>query len=281
MQLKMSFKKEWLHFLRTFRFGGMMITIFSFVLVYPLLFKAIVALTQAMEGSQAAEVLGITVEEMNATIQLYSNSTFIFGGVLTELCATSLLIIMILMMSPLGGEQKKHATVIPMCSGLEYKYYLTAKFVLYSAVLFVGNFLGGCAAGIVCNALFESSHVAVVDVVIGALISAIYSVFILCIYMALGLCTSRPGIMVIAMYVGQMILQVFLPTFGLTKFNPFSLYFVVSQQIYTEGFSFSDETVSLAVGAGIALAICALMYVITVSVCKSKRINNQEKKPEF
>ena len=41
MQLKYSFKKEWLHFSRTFRVFGIILAIFSFALADPFMYRAL------------------------------------------------------------------------------------------------------------------------------------------------------------------------------------------------------------------------------------------------
>lgn len=281
MQIKYSFKKEWLHFLRTFRFGGMLICIFSFAAANPLLYKALYALAKYMADSgltQEAASAGVDVELL-ATAS--ADAGAVFCGTLVEFCATSFLVIMLLLMQPFGGEQKKRATVIPFCSGLRYKSYLIPKFVLYPSVMFVGNFLGGCASGILCNALFTEGTVSAGTILFGSLIAAIYSVFVLSIYMTLGLCTGRPGIMVIVMYLGQTLLQQFFMCMRLISFNPFTLYFAVSSRvILAEDFAQSD-LISIIVGAVLALVIAFVMYIIAVASLKAKVINNRDNKPEF
>lgn len=281
MQIKYSFKKEWLHFLRTFRFGGMLICIFSFAAANPLLYKALYALASYMAGSgltQEAASAGVDVELL-ATAS--ANAGAVFCGTLVEFCATSLLVIMLLLMQPFGGEQKKRATVIPFCSGLQYKSYLIPKFVLYPSAMFVGNFLGGCASGALCNALFTEGAVSAGTILFGSLIAAVYSVFVLSIYMTLGLCTGRPGIMVIVVYIGQTLLQYLLMYMGLISCNPFTLYFAVSSGvILAEDFGQSD-LISIIVGAVLALVIAFVMYWISLASLKAKVINNRDNKPEF
>ncbi len=278
MQLKFSFKKEWLHFLRTFRFGGMLICVFSFALATPLLYKALFALSE-MVASQMGDTM--TEADLAALSQVPNHAGAIFCGTLMELCTTSLLVITLLLMSPFGGEQKKRATLIPFCSGLDYKNYLIPKFVLYPAVLFGANFIGGCLGGAVCNALFTEGTADVGTIVRGSLLAAVYAVFILTIYMALGMCTGRPGVMVIVVYLGQTLVQLILSYMGLTRFNPFTLYMLISQSALLDKQFMIEEAASIAVGMALAVVISVVMYFMTLAVLKAKEINNLEDKPEF
>lgn len=281
MQLKHSFKKEWLHFVRSFRFGGMLICVFSFAVANPLIYKALFAMMEMMEQSGVGEVMAEQGASLSAVTALANNAGTIFCTSLVELCATSLLVILLLLMSPFGGEQKKRATFIPFCSGLEFSNYLIPKFTLYPAAMFATNFLGGCTSGFICNSLYETGAVDMGTILLGSLICSIYTVFILTIFMALGICTGRPGIMVIVVYLGQTLTQLILTSLGLTRFNPFALYGLMSDGSLLDAAYIQQETVSVVVSVVLSIAISTLMYFMTLGVLKSKSINNQEDKPEF
>lgn len=279
--LKYGFKKEWLHFLRSFRFGGMLICIFSFAAANPLLYKALFAMMEMMEQSEVGAIMAEQGANLGAITAIADNAGAIFSMTLVELCATSLLVIMLLLMSPFGGEQKKRATFIPFCSGLSYKNYLIPKFVLYPAVLFAATFIGGCFGGVLCNSLYTTGVVDTVGILLGSLLCAIYVVFILSIYMALGICTGRPGIMVIVVYIGQTLVQLILTSLGLARFNPFALYGMISEGAMLDAQYIRQETPSIIVSVVLSIAISTLMYFMTLGVLKAQKINNQENKPEF
>ncbi len=281
MQLKYGFKKEWLHFLRSFRFGGMLICIFAFAVANPLLYKALIALAEMMEQSDMGDVLAQLGGSFAAIAAMADNAGAVFCGTLLELCATSLLVITLLLMSPFGGEQKKRATFIPFCCGLEYKNYLLPKFVLYPAVLFAGNFLGGCLGGVICNSLYASNTADMGTILLGSLMCAIYAVFILTIYLALGICTGRPGIMVIVVYLGQTLIELILTSLGLTRFNPFALYGYIVDGTLLDAALLRQEVPSIIVSVVLSFVVSGLMYGITLAALKAKHINNQEDKPEF
>ncbi len=281
MQLKYSFKKEWLHFMRSFRFGGVLICIFSFAAANPLLYKALFALMEMMEQSDMGAIMAEEGASLGTIAALADNATAIFSMVLIELCGSSLLVIMLLLMSPFGGEQKKRATFIPFCSGLSFRNYLLPKFVLYPAVLFVGTFVGGCFGGLLCNSLFAVGTIEPSSMLLGSLLASIYAVFILSVYMALGICTGRPGIMVIIVYIGQTLIQLVLTSLDLARFNPFALYGMFSGGTLFDPQYVKQETPSIVVSVVLAIVISTLMYFLALATLKSQKINNQENKPEF
>ena len=285
MKLGFGFKKEWFHFSRTFRFVGLLVSVFSFALGNPLLYRAMQYFMNMMnEMATELEELDPSMagygDVFTSAAEILGQAEMIFSTTLIELCGTSLLVAMLILMAPCGGEQKKRATIIPICAGLDYNAYLLPKFILYPLTFVGSSFIGGIIAGFMCNALFDGS-ISTGMIFISSALCAAYLLFILCVYMALGLCTSRPGIMTVSIYLGQSIVQLILSAMGLSKFNPFALYTLISGQMFQEGFSFDREMSSIIVSVALSVVIAVLMYLLTLSVLKAKRVNNQEDKPEF
>lgn len=286
MQIKYGLQKEWLHFFRTFRFGGVIIAVFGVSLAIPLLYKFLLLMLQWSQEMLAATP-GITAEDMEAfgdyemLEQMFNSSATMFGLSMSDLAANALLITMLILMSPCGGEQKKRATIIPSCSGLEYRDYLIPKFILYPAVSFVTNFLASVCTGFLCDAIFTADKVGAGNILLNSFLCAIYVVFLLCIYMCLGLCMSRPAIATVIIYFGQNLINIILMNLNLTRFNPFTLYNTVSVCTIREGADVSAEAGSLVVAVILSLVISVLMFFLTLAALSAKRINNQEDKPEF
>lgn len=287
MRNKFGFAKEWMHFTRTFRFGGMLIGVFSMALANPLLYKFLVSMMSWMEAEFGAGNLFsqeelAEFESLSAMTMMFDNSGVVFSGTMMELCGTALLITMLLLMAPCGGEQKKRATIIPLCSGLDYKDYLIPKFLLYPLTYFATNFVAACVAGFLCDAMFTANKVGAGNILLTAALCAVYTTFILTLYMAIGLCNSRPGVATIIIYLGQNLVVLILASLGLTRFNPFTLYSLITGGITAEGFSLEKEMASILVAVGLSIVIAVLMFFLTLAVLRAKRINNQaEDKPEF
>lgn len=281
MQIKAGFKKEWLQFSRTFRFWGIIIGTFSFSLADPLMYWAMNAILGSLSNTDMYGSIGGTVDIENSLGMLFGNAGSIFGGTMADLCATSLLIIMLILMSPCGGEQKKRATIIPSCAGLDTFSYLIPKYVIYTGTVFACGFLASLCAGGLCNMLFTDGRVSAGMVLLAAFMCAMYMAFFTAVYMSIGLFTSRPGIITVFMYIGVSIVQIILMSLDLTKFHPLTLRSLVIGEMFRDDFVLADNIASIIVGIVLSVVIAVMMFILTLAVLKSKRINNQEDKPEF
>lgn len=289
MQLKYSFKKEWLHFMRTFRVFGMILAIFSFALADPLMYRALGSLMDmmanggmdALAGAAAVGVQAGGTEVLGEIAGLYNDAGLIFGITMAEFCSTSTLIIMLILMAAAGGEQKKRATIIPACSGLEHFNYLLPKFVVYPISVFAITFASCICAGTLCNLLFTVNNIGFDMIILAAALCSVYMAFVTAVYLSIGLCTSRPGVVTVFMYIGTMLIQIILSGLDLEKFNPFTLRSLVSGGMFSENFVLADEMMSILIGTLLAVAISALMFVLCLAVQKARAINNREDRPEF
>lgn len=300
MQLKYSFKKEWAQFSRTFRLLGVILVMVGIALGNPLMFKfvavvmdsvdfsglstssASVALQTAQSGSGGINDIFGSVD-MEEALAMYSDAGMMFSVSIASFTSMGLLVVMLILMSASGGEQKKRAMIVPMCSGLEYKNYLIPKFVIYPLVTFAAAFLSTFIAGGLCNAMFRNNKVAAGGMMLSALSISVYMVFVICVFMSIGLCTSHPGVLVPCVYIGQTLIGGLLNGMGLTRFHPFALQSYVSSGFITSsGHDFSQEIPSFITAIAISLVISVLMYFLALGVLKAKKINNQEEvPPEF
>lgn len=286
MQIKYGFKKEWLQFSRTFRFGGILITAFSFAIADPLMWAFLNLMVKAIDNMEFPEVtamlaMGNVSYDLDMVSGIIGDAGVIFSMTLVDLCASSLLVIMLILMSPAGGEQKKRATIIPSCCGLKYFNYLVPKFVLYPATVFVCTFLSALTAGGLCNALFSENHVGFGMMLLGSFLCAVYATFIITIYLSVGLCTSKPGVVTVLTYLGMSLVELILTSLDLTRFHPFALRSVATSRMFMGDFELSGELASIIVGTLLAFVIMILMFFIAYAALNAKNINNQEDKPEF
>lgn len=281
MQIKAGFKKEWLQFSRTFRFWGVIIGTFSFALADPLMLWAMNAMLGSLSGTDMFSSISGSVDIENSMGMLLGNAGSVFGGAMGDLCATSLLVVMLILMSPCGGEQKKRATIIPSCAGLDTFSYLIPKYVIYPGMVFACGFLSVLVAGGLCNVLFENGRVSAGMVLLAALMCAVYMAFFITVYMSIGLFTSRPGIVTVLMYIGVSLVNIILTSLNLTKFQPLTLRSLVVGEMFHEDFVLADNVASIIVAIVLSVVIAVMMFMLTLAVLKSKKINNQEDKPEF
>lgn len=315
MQLKYSFRKEWSQFIRTFRFWGVLISVVGFALINLLMFKFTGMVLTGLEKSSdnsgvqgfaaaaniSADVNGTAASESDQAnsggfgndllgdvdfsdmTAMYSDAGLMFSTTMTSFCSNSMLIIMIIMMSPSGGEQKKRAMIVPLSSGLRYKSYLLPKFVIYPLTIFAVTFISSLATGVACNALFPVNRQGAGMIMLASLMCAVYCLFIFSVYLSLGLCTSHPGFMTAAVYVGQSILQSLLIAMGLDGYNPFTLLTLCSGALLSaDGFDLAANTPSIVCAFILSVAISVLMYFLALAVLKAKKIDNQaQEEPEF
>lgn len=219
---------------------------------------------------------------MDDMLDLYKDAGMMFATTVTTFSAGPILVIMLLLMSAAGGEQKKRAMIVPMCSGLQYKSYLIPKFTIYPTTVFATTFLATMTAGGLCNAMFPNNKVSGTIMLLTAVLAAIYNGFIISVYLSLGLCTSRPGVMTASLYVGQMLLQSLLNGFGLTDYHPFALLNYIGGEMVLEDYDLAENAVPIIVSSVIAIAVAVLMYFLALGVLGAKKTDNQaEKEPEF
>ena len=292
MQLKYSFKKEWAQFFRTFRFWGVVIAIFAFALSNPIMFRFTGLVMDQVSGLDGAVISQQTPEtgdtigdlfggvDIGEVLDMYSDAEKMYSVTLVDFASTGLLIVLLVLMSAAGGEQKKRAMIVPMCSGLQYKNYLLPKFVIYPAVIFAVSFVAGLAAGGACNALFPVNHVSGGMILLNSLLISVYMAFVVCVFISLGLCTSRPGVMAPIVFLGQLFIQSLLSGFGISDYHPFALLDYVGGSLV--GVDISEKTAAIAVSVGLSVVIAVMMYFLALGVLGAKKINNQEEKaPEF
>ncbi len=286
MQIKYGFKKEWLQFSRTFRFGGILIAIFSFALADPLMYMALNVMLEYMGNMDyapmtAALTMSPGMDSFEMVSGMINDAGLIFSLTMADLCASSLLIIMLIMMSPAGGEQKKRATIIPACCGLKYFNYLVPKFVIYPLTVFGGTFLASMTAGGLCNMLFSEGKIEIGMMILAAFLCAVYAMFITTVYLSIGLCTSKPGVVTVLVYLGTTLVELILTSLNLTKFHPFTLRALVTSEMFMGGFDLSENIASICVGTVLSLIVMVLMFFMAYAVLNTKKINNQEDRPEF
>ncbi len=284
MQIKYGFKKEWLLSLRTFRLFGILITMFSFSLADPLMYKLLGMMMGELSlmDSMGDPSLDEAMAEMAELSVFFNDAGLVFSVSLSEFCLTGLIIIMLILMAPAGGEQKKRSTIIPACSGLKFFDYLVPKFVMYPAIVFVTTFAAAMTAGGLCNILFTENIIPIGLMLLESFMCATFILFIVSIYFCVGLCTSRPGIATIFIYLGMNLVDLILTNLQLTKFHPFALRSLITTGEMTyDDFSLADNAASIAVGIALSFVIAAVMFFLTNSVLSAKKIDNQEDKPEF
>lgn len=304
MQLNYCFKKEWAQFTRTYRLLVILIAFVAISVSNPALFGFTNAILQGLNaeelpGTEQTASISLSASDFQDApnggtddifgelgfedvMDVYSDAGLMFSLTASTVVSTGSLVIMIALIPMAGGEQKKRAMIVPMCSGLSFKNYLIPKFVIYPLAIFTVTFLSVFGAGMLCEAIFPNNHPVIVNVVLTAFLAAIYVVFLTTVHMSLGLCTSRPGVMAVVVYGGSSIIESLLQGFGLVRFHPFALTTLIANICISSDFSIADEASNILISVIISLVVCVVMFFLALAVLSAKKINNREEiKPEF
>ena len=293
--LKTGIKKELMFFTRSFKMGGIIIAAIALAIASPILMKFSGMMINSLDNLNASDPEnGVSV---SISLETASDREFkaenmvsmdpgdfmsVFGdenlaplGILSafgDTTSTFLLVFMIITMSSAGGELKKRSIIIPQNAGLVYPA---------AAALF--SFLGIISAGLVTKLVFSSTFdLNILNLLLIALIAAVYDAFMITLYFTLGLCTARAGIATIIIYGGGAILSLLFTSFGADKFHPFALK-NEAQNILMSGesdisnimASGEADMVNIWGSIGVSLLIMILCYFITVFVISAKRVDNR------
>jgi len=295
--LKTGIKKELMFFTRSFKMGGIIIAAIALAIASPLLMKLSGAMINSLDSldniddfDNSGVSLNFTLGEGNYRTEDMMNLDpddlmSVFGeenlaplGVLSaygDTTATLLLIFMIVTMYSAGGELKKRSMIIPRNAGLSTKLYVLPKFLVYPFAAAIFAFLGILASGFVSMLVFGGAfQLKITQILLVAVMAAVYDAFIITLYFTLGLCTARAGIATIILYGGSAILSTLFSSLGADKFHPFA--FTSEVQAIILGEEEADMT-NIFGSIGVSVLLMLLCYFITIFVISAKRVDNRGK----
>lgn len=261
---KTGVQKEFMFFSRSFRMWGVVIAAFAFALLDPLLIKATESLLAGMSeiDSSLAELEFGEITNM---------SQMGIASSIGDLTSTLLLILMLVIMYVAGGELKKRSMIIPQNAGLTPQLYLLPKFLLYPVFGGLLTFAGLLCSWLFSFALYSEVNVGFSEILLAALLAAVFQTFMVTLYLTLGLCTAKAGLSVVIVYGGNVLLTALFTSLGADKFHPFTLTSQAQEIIMGEGVDHANLWGSI----GITLLLIALCYFVTLFVFSAKRIDNR------
>lgn len=263
---KTGLQKELMFFSRSFRMWGVIIAAFAFALLDPLLIKVTESLLAGM-----AEI-DPTMAELELELSGAMNMSQL--GIVSsigDLTSTLLLILMLVIMYAAGGELKKRSMIIPQNAGLTPKLYLLPKFLLYPLFGGLLTFAGLLCSWLFSHALYSEVNVGFAQMLLAALLAAVYQMFMATLYLTLGLCTAKAGLSVAVVYGGNVLLSALFTSLGADKFHPFTLTTQAQGIIMDEGVDYANLWGSI----GVTLLLAALCYFVTLFVISAKRVDNR------
>ena len=262
---KTGLQKELMFFSRSFRMWGVMIAAFAFALLDPVLMKMLDSLTSSMaEIDPSLGGLELEIEGLNMS------QAGVLGAV-GDLTSTLLLILMLVIMYAAGGELKKRSMIIPQNAGLTPKLYLLPKFLLYPIFGGLLTFVGILCSWLFSFALYSQVNVGFTEVLLASLLAAVLQVFMVTLYLTLGLCTAKAGLAVAVVYGGNVLLSALFTSLGADKFHPFTLTSQAQEIVMNGEIDYANFWGSI----GVTLLLVALCYFVTLFVISAKRIDNR------
>ena len=260
---KIGLQKELMFFTRSFRMWGVVIAGFGFALLDPLMMKALDSLTAGI-GEIDPTLVELDLGGMNMS------QAGVIGAV-GDLTSTLLLILALVIMYAAGGELKKRSMIIPQNAGLTPQFYLLPKFVLYPVFGAALTFVGVLCSWLFSFALYDRVNVDFGQALLASLLAAVFQMFLISLYLTLGLCTAKAGLSVAVIYGGNVILSGLFTALGADKFHPFTLTTQAQDIIMGDPVDHANLWGSI----GITLLLIALCYFITLFVISAKRVNNR------
>ena len=261
---KTGLQKEALFFCRSFRMWGVVIAAFAFALLDPLLIKATESLLSGMSE----------IDPTLAGLELgneFNMSQMGVASAIGDLTSTLLLILMLVIMYAAGGELKKRSMIIPQNAGLTPQLYLIPKFLLYPVVGGLLTFIGLICSWLFSFVLYSQVDVGFSEILLGAIGAAVYQLFMVTLYLTLGLSTAKAGLSVAIVYGGNVLLSALFTALGADKFHPFTLTTQAQEMIMGEETDYANFWGSI----GVTLLLIVLCYFVALFVISAKRIDNR------
>ncbi len=276
--MKFAFKKEWMYFSRTFRLFGVVFSILIFSLADPLLIKGMQFLMNQLQSSE--EIRSALPDEDLEAFGLLDNISAedVSASATGDLTSTAGLIVLLVLMQPCGGEQKKRSVIIPQCAGLTPKRYAVPKFAIYPLTVFASGIL----ASLLCacfSALLFKGGVSVGNAAFSGLAIGLYLAFLVTLELALGICTGRPGLAALITILASQLVPSLLSLIqigdgSLNRFNPFALVNIASAAAYGKA-----SALNTGVSAGVTVVFGLILFFMTLFVLTARKIENEGNEP--
>jgi len=270
IQIKASFKKEFLAFFRTNRFLIIALVIIGLSVLSPLLITGLSSLMDSM--SDVYNDLGMDVSEM--TGMLSSSASIGVSSSVSDITGAGLIVFLLLINRAAGGEQKKRTVIIPRSAGLRSLAYILPKFVIYPLSAFVLAVLAMIASWAVSIRVFDLNDVTFGAVLLSGTLSGVCLMLYVCFHLALGTATGKAGMSAAVCIAASVLLPNILSATGSGyMYNPFTLEFLAASAVHNTFIS-GTHLVDIVGTVIFALALMLASYFIALFAQNAKRIDN-------
>jgi len=271
MQIKASFKKEYLAFFRTRTFLIVALVVIGLSMLSPLLITSMGTLIDSMSDIYD-EYFNMDVSGMSE--MLGSAASIGVATTVSDITGVGLIVFLLLINRAAGGEQKKRAVIIPMSSGLRSIAYIFPKFIIYplsALVLAVAAMFMSWAVSVL---VFDVNDMAFIGVLLAGILSGVSMMFYVCFHITIGTATGKAGMSAALCIISSILLpNIFALTNMEYMFNPFALN-VLAGTLLTRTAISNQELLDIAITIAFALAIMIGAYYIAVFAQNAKKIDN-------
>ena len=270
IQLKASFKKEFLAYVRTGRFMIITLVIIGLSVLSPLLLAGMSLLMDSM--SDIYDEFGMDVSEM--TEALSSSVSIGVSSSVSDITGVGLIVMLLLINRAAGGEQKKRTVIIPKSAGLKSLPYILPKFIIYPISAFVLTVIAMFISWAVSVLLFEFNDVTFSGVLSAGLISGVCLMLYVCFHITLGTATGKAGMSAAVCITASIILSnIFAFTSSDYMYNPFALDLIAASALLNSPMT-NTEILDIVVTVVFAFGIMVISYFVALFAQNARKIDN-------
>jgi len=271
MQIKASFKKEYLAFFRTKTFLAVALVVIGLSIFSPLLITGLGVFIDSMSDLYD-EYFDMDVSIMSE--MLGSTTSIGVATTVSDITGVGLIVYLLLINRAAGGEQKKRAVIIPVSSGLRSVAYIFPKFIIYPLSAFVLAVAAMFTSWAVSVLVFDVNDVAFIGVLMAGILAGASMMFYVCFHITIGTATGKAGMSATLCIISSILLpNIFALTNMEYMFNPFALN-VLAGTVVTRTAISNQELLDIAITIVFALAIMIGAYYIAVFAQNAKKIDN-------
>ena len=270
MQTKASVKKEFLAFSRTKKLVITALVFIGWSILSPLMIRGMGWLMNSF--SPIYDEMGMDVAGM--TDFLLASSSLGVTAAVSELSGACLIVLILLINSNAGGEQKKRSIMIPRSSGLRTFGYIFPKFIVYPPIAFILAVAGALSSWGISALIFDYNDVTIAGVLVGGVLAGVSVMFYICAHLTIGTATGHAGLSAAICIIASLLLpNIFAMTGAEYMYNPFTLK-IVASSVVQPGMLSVTPPADIVISAVIALGIMVVMYFIAIFAQNARKIDN-------
>ena len=271
MQIKASFKKEILAFVRTKKFLVLSIVIIGMSILSPLMFAGTEALLESMRPLY--DSIGMDITSMTDLLGESTVHAGVFTGI-TNLAQIGTIVYLLLINNFAGGEQKKRSVIIPRSSGLRSFSYIFPKFIVFPAAALILAIIGAFTSWGVSAMTYKFNDVSPLGVLLGGALAGVCLMFYVCAHLTLGTSTGKPGLSAaVCITIVLLLPDIFSFADPSLVYNPFTLNYLAGRVAHKDAMQYF-RPLDILMTVLIALAIMVILYFIALFVQNAKKVDN-------